>query len=116
MRKITVTLLIASLLSASSVAPSFAGGYYYGGGYGCNPLWPVAAALTTAAIIGSVVNASAPAQGGYGYAAPPPRTVVYSRPATYYVPGTYYAPRAYVGPRGYSAPRAYYPYRGYRVY
>jgi hypothetical protein len=115
MRKILATLIIASLLSATTVAPSFAGGYE------CNPFWPVAAALTTAAIIGSVANAAAPSPVVYGYGAPP-ATVVYTRPAAYYAPRPYYAPagyyaaRGYAAPRGYYAPRAHYPYRGYRVY
>src|SRR5512143_1429298 len=101
MRKIVVTLIVVSLLSLTSVAPVFAGGWgggYHGRGGGFNPLWPVAAALAIpAAIIGTVVAATVPAT--YGYAAP-------QAPVTYYAPGAYYAPRVYVAP-GYYAPRAY---------
>ena len=121
MRKIVVTFIIASLLSLTSVAPVFAGGWgggYHGRGGGFNPLWPVAAALAIpAAIIGTVVAATVPAT--YGYAAP-------QAPVTYYAPGAYYAPRAYPAPTGYYAPRSYaaptgnfarggyYPESGYR--
>ena len=65
MRKIVVILVVASLLSLTSVAPVFAGGWgggYHGRGGGFYPLWPVAAALAIpAAIIGTVVAAAAPA-------------------------------------------------------
>jgi hypothetical protein len=106
MRKIVTTLIIAGLLSATSVAPAFADGYYNGRVDVFNPLWPVAAALSIpAAIVGAVANLPVPVV--YGYPAP----VVYSNP--YYQPGPYYAP---YGPRGYYAPRGYYPYRGYRGY
>jgi hypothetical protein len=109
MRKIIVTLIVASLLSLTSVPPVFAGewgGGYHGRGCGFNPLWPITAALAIpAAIIGTVVNlATVPAT--YGYAAP-------QAPGTYYVPGAYYAQRAYVAPTGYYAPRAYVAPTGY---
>jgi len=106
MRKIVATLIVASLLSLTSVAPVYAGGWggaYYGRGGGCNPLWPITAALAIpAAIIGTVVNLAATVPPTYGYAAPAryyaPR--VYVRPA-------YYAPRAYIT-HGYYTPRGYY--------
>lgn len=103
MRKIVVTLVIASLLSLTFVAPVSAGGWgggYHGRGGGCNPLWPIAAALAIpAAVIGTVANLAATVPATYGYAAPQP-------PETYYAPGAYYAPRVYVVPR-YYAPRVY---------
>jgi hypothetical protein len=113
MRKIVVTLIVASLLSATSVAPVFAdgwGGYYHGRGGVFNPFWPITAALAIpAAIVGSVASLAVPPPVGYGYAAPPVAVAppVYPRPVTYYAPGPYYGPRVYV------APRAYYPVRGY---
>jgi len=110
LRKIVVTLVIATLLSVTASAPAFAngwGGHSHGRGGGVDPFWPVtwpiAAALAIpAAIIGTVAHVAVPGQAGYGYAAPP--APVYSGPATYY------APRVYVAPRG------YYPERGYRTY
>jgi hypothetical protein len=109
MRKIVVTLIVASLLSATTAAPVFAhgwDGYPHVRGGIFNPLWPVAAALAIpAAIVGTVANIAVP-EPVY---APPPAPV-YSGPATYY------APRVYVAPRGYYAPRAYYPVRYYRTY
>lgn len=106
MRKIVVILIIASLLSLTSVAPVFAGGgHHHGRGGGCDPLWPIVAALTIpAVIVGSVLAATVPPT--YGYPAP-------QAPETYYAPGAYYAPRAYAAPRGYYAPRAYAAPRGY---
>ncbi len=101
MRKITVVLIVAGLLSLTSVEPVAAGGWgggHHGRGGVVNPLWPIAAALTIpAAIIGTVVAATVPQT--YGYA---PQT-----PETYYAPGAYYAPRAYVAPMRYYAPRVY---------
>ena len=47
MKKIVVTLIVASLLSATTAAPVFAGGWgghSYGRGDGFNPFWPIAAA------------------------------------------------------------------------
>ncbi len=103
MRKIVVILIVASLLSLTSVAPVFAGGWgggYHGRGSGFNPLWPITAALgIPGAIIGTVVNLAATGPATYGYA---PQV-----PETYYAPGAYYAPRAYVSPTRYYAPRAY---------
>jgi len=116
MRKIVVTLIVASLLSLTSVAPVLAGGWgggYYGRGGACNPLWPITAALTIpAAIIGTVVNLAATVPPTYGYAVP-------QVPVTYYAPGSYYAPRVYPAPmryyasRVYAAPARYYRPRGY---
>ena len=118
MRKIVVTLIVASLLSATSAAPVFAngwGGYYHGRGGGFNPFWPIAAALAIpAAVVGTVAQLAVPQPGGYVYDAPP--VPVYAGPATYYAPQPYYAPRVYAAPRGYNAPRAYYPDRYYRPY
>ena len=89
MRKILATVLIASLLSAVSVAPAFAHKIHYPKGVVVlNPLLPVAAAVAFPAVI--VANAAVPVPVGYGYAAP----VAYSAP--YYLPGPHY--------------------RGYRVY
>ena len=109
MRKIVVALIVATLLSLTSVAPVSAGGWgggYHGRGGEFNPLWPIAAALTIpAAIIGTVVNLAATVPTTYGYAVP-------QAPETYYAPGAYYAPRAYAAPRGYYAPRAYAAPRG----
>ena len=113
MRKMISTLIIASLVSATSVAPAYADGWrgHHGGVF--NPLWPVAVALSIpAAIIGTVANAVTPVPVGYGYAAPP-APVAYSGYPTYYAPGAYYAPRVYVAPRGYYG---YPAYRVHRVY
>jgi hypothetical protein len=131
MRKILATLIIAGLLSATSVVSTFADENYYDMSV-FNPFWPIATALSIpASIIARVVDPgatvpvilptlAAPAPAVYSQPAPAvysrPAPVVYSRPAPYYVPGPYYAPRVYVGPRGYYAPRAYYPYGGYVVY
>ena len=88
MRKIVVTLIVASVVSLTSVASVFA-------------FWPVAAALyIPAAIIGAIANHAAQAPATYGYAAP-------QAPETYYAPEAYYAPRTYAAPTGYYAPRAY---------
>jgi len=113
MRKIVVTLIVASLLSLTSVAPVFAGGWgggYHGRGGGFNPLWPITAALgIPGAIIGTVVN----------LAATLPATAAPQAPETYYAPGAYYAPRAYAAPtryyasRTYAAPPQYYASRTY---
>ena len=104
MRKIVVTLIVASLLSLTSVAPVFAGGGgggYHGRGGEFNPLWPITAALSIpAAIIGTIVNLAATVPAPYGYDAP-------QAPETYCAPGAYYAPRAYAAPTRYYAPRAY---------
>jgi len=134
MRRIAVTLIVASLLSAATAAPVFAngwGGHSHGGRGGVDIFWPVAAALAIpAAIIGTVANLAVPAPVGYGYAPPavPVQPEVYSgsstyyapeqyyAPRTYYAPRQYYAPRVYVAPRGYYSPRPYYPARGYRTY
>jgi len=98
MRKIVVTLIIASLLSLTSVAPVFAFG------------WAI-----PAAIIGTIVNLAATVPSvplTYGYAAP-------QAPEIYYAPGAYYAPRSYVAAtryyasRVYAAPTRYYASRGY---
>ena len=107
MRKIVVSLIVASLLSATTAAPVFANGWdgypHLRGGI-FNPFWPVAAALAIpAAIVGTVASVTVPGP-------------VYSGPATYYAPGPYYAPRVYVAPRGYYGPRAYYHARYYRTY
>jgi hypothetical protein len=118
MRKIAVTLIIASLLSATSVAPVFAngwnGGYSHGRGYGFNPLWPVAAIVSAAlyipaAIIGTVAQIATPQPVVYTYAPPPAPVRVYSEPATYYAPRYSYAP----APNDYYAPRTYNQQRGY---
>jgi hypothetical protein len=111
MRKIVVTLMVASLLSLTFVAPVFAdgwGGGHHGRGGVFNPLWPVAAVLSIpAAIIGTVVNLAATVPPApYGYAAPPV-------PETYYAPGASYAPRVYAAPGAYYAPRAYAARPGY---
>jgi hypothetical protein len=133
MKKILITLIVASLLAATTAAPVFArgwGGHSRGWGGGVDIFWPVAAALAIpAAIIGTVANLTIPPPVGYGYGAPPVaiEPEVYSGPATYYGPGAYaprvyvaprgyYAPRAYAVPRGYYSPRPYYPDRGYRTY
>lgn len=117
MRKIVVTLVVATLLSATAAPVSADGwnGYYY---RGVDPLWPITwpinvALAIPAAIIGTVANALTPGPVGY-YAAPP--APYYSGPAAYYSPGPYYAPRAYYAPRGYYSPRGYYPARYYRTY
>lgn len=122
MRKIVVTLIVASLLSATSAVPVFANewnGYSHGSGVVFNPLWPITAALTIpAAIIGTIANSVVAGPGGYVYAVPPVpvRPVVYARPVSYYSPRPYYAPRVYAAPRGYYSQGAYYPTRGYRAY
>jgi hypothetical protein len=126
MRKIIVTLLVICLLSLTSAAPAFAGGWgrwHHGRGGGLNPLWPIMAALTIPeAIIGTAVNLAttvtyAALQSPETYNAPGPNYApgAYAPPTGYYAPGAYgpptvyYAPRAYAPPRGYYAPRAYGP-------
>ena len=108
MKKIVITLIVASLLSSTYVAPVFAGGWgggHHGRGGEFNPLWPIAAVLAIpAAVIGTVLAATVPPT--YGYAAP-------QAPEPYYAPGAYYAPRAYPAPTGYYAPRAYPAPTGY---
>ncbi len=103
MRKIIVALIVAGLLSLTSVGPVAAGewgGDHHGRSGEYNPLWPIAAALTIpAAIIGTVVNLAATVPQTYGYAP--------QAPETYYTPGAYYAPRAYIAPTRYYAPRVY---------
>jgi hypothetical protein len=112
MKKIVVTLIAATLLSATTAAPVFAHGYYGRGGVVIDPLWPVAAALAIpAAILGTVANAITPAPV---YVAPP--APVYSGPATYYAPRPYYRPRVYYAPRAYYPSRYYYAPRYYRTY
>jgi hypothetical protein len=132
MRKILSTLIIAGLLSAASVAPTFADDHYYGMSI-FNPFWPIATALSIpASVIASLVDPGArvpvilpvlppsplaysrPEREAYSrpprvvYSQPPP--VVYSRPAPYYVRGPYYGRSVYYGPNGYYyAPRGYYP-------
>ncbi|NVN89599.1 MAG: hypothetical protein HXX11_03255 [Desulfuromonadales bacterium] len=116
MKKIMITLIVGSLLSAALATPVFADGrdgfpHIRGGIF--NPLWPVAVALAIpAAVVGTVASLSVPEPVGYGYA-PHPLTV--AQPV-YSAPPAYYAPRVYVSPRGYYAPRAYYPERYYRTY
>lgn len=109
MKKIVVTIIVASLLSATTAMPVFAGGWgghSYGRGGGFNPFWPIAAALAIpAAIVGTAARLAVPEPV---YASPPVSVAtVYSGPATYY------SPRVYAAPRGYYAPRAYYSDRGY---
>jgi len=87
MRKIVVTLIVASLLSLTSVAPVFAFG------------WAI-----PAAIIGTVINLAAKVPATYGYAAP-------QAPQTYYAPRAYYAPRVYAARTGNFAPRGHYRVR-----
>jgi hypothetical protein len=116
MKKIVVTLIIGSLLTAATAAPVFANGWdgypNVRGGI-LNPLWPVAVALSIpAAIVGTVANVAVPVPVGYGYA-PQPQ---YVAPQVYPEHESYYAPRVYVAPRGYYAPRAYYRDRHYRTY
>jgi hypothetical protein len=118
MKKIMVTLIAASLLSATTAVPVFAGGW--GGhsrGGGVDLFWPITAALAIpAAIVGTVAHIAVPEPV---YVSPPVpiEPQVYSGPATYYSPRPYYEPRVYVAPRGYYAPRDYYPDRGhYRSY
>ena len=116
MRKIVLTLVVATLLSVTASAPAFAdgwGGHNHGRGGGFDPFWPItwpiAVALAIPAdIVGTVAHVAVPEPSGYGYAAPP--APAYSGPATYYAPEQYYEPRVYVAPRG------YYPERGYRTY
>jgi hypothetical protein len=114
MKKIVVTIIVASLLSATTAAPVFAdgwGGYSHGRGDGFNPFWPITAALAIpAAIVGTAVHLAVP-EPVY---APPPGSVatVYSGPATYYSPRVYAAPRGYYAPRAYYSDRSY--YRSYR--
>jgi hypothetical protein len=118
MKKIVVTLVVATLLSATATVPAFAdgwGGHGHGRGGGVDPFWPItwpiAAVLAIpAAIVGTVAHVAVPEPSGYGYATPP--VPVYSRPATYYAPEPYYEPRVYVAPRGYYHDRGYRSYRG----
>ncbi|MGO9611606.1 MAG: hypothetical protein ACLPX5_01015 [Dissulfurispiraceae bacterium] len=116
MRKIVVTLIVASLLYLTSVAPVFAGGWggwYLGRGGGFTPLWPITAALSIpAAIIGTVVNLAATVPAPYDYAAPQAPEAYYV-PRAYAPPSAYYAPRAYAPPSAYYAPRAYGPPSAY---
>jgi len=133
MRKMTVALAMAALLTTMAAAPAFADGWgypYHHGGVVVDPLlWPVAAALTLpAAIVGTVANALVPPPVAYGYPAAPAYSapVAYApyyapRPYPYYYgygPGVYVAPRGYYyGPRGYYyGTRGYYHARGYRYY
>ncbi len=113
MKKIMVTLIVASFLSATIVAPVFAdgwGGRSHGRGGGSDLFWPITAALLIpAAIIGTAVHLAA-REPVYAYAPPP----VIVEPEVYPVPETYYAPRVYVAPRGYYSSREYYPAGSYR--
>ena len=103
MRKILVALTAICLLSVTVVSPVFAdgwGGHHHGGGYGFNPLWPIAAAVNAAlyipaAIIGTVAQLATPQPVGYAYAPPPAPVRVYT---TVPSPGSY-APPAYYAPR-----------------
>jgi hypothetical protein len=117
MRKIIVTLVVATLLSATASVPAFADGWgehRYDGGLPGGILWPVVAALSIpAAVIDTVTHAAFPIPVGYSYPATAGPTV-YAGPAAYYAPS--YEPRVYVEPRGYYAPRGYYRERGYRTY
>jgi hypothetical protein len=141
MRKILATLIIAGLLSATSVASTFADGNYYGMSV-FNPFWPIATALSIpASIIARVVDPGArvpvilptlatpapaeysqPAPAEYSQPAPAvysrPAPVVYSRPApvVYSRPAPYYAPGPYYAPRVYVGPRGYYAPRAYYPY
>ena len=127
MRKILSTLVVASLLTATSVAPAFADEEYRMSVF--NPLWPIAFALSLpASIIAGVVDPGArvpvilptvpvPAPVAYsqrapeGYSQRAPEG--YAAPATYYAPGPYYAPTVYYGPSGYYGARANYAPSGY---
>jgi len=110
MKKIMVTLMIGSLLSAAIVTPVFAHGqdgfpHVRGGIF--NPLWPVAAALAIpVAVAGAIARATVPEPVVVVPAPVAPR--VYSAPPAYYAPREYVAPRPYYAP-----PRAYYPHDGY---
>ncbi len=105
MKKILVTLMIGSLLSAAVVTPALAHDWDHphvpGGIF--NPLWPVAAALAIpAAVVGAIASAADP---GPVVVAPPAPVAppVYSAPPAYYAPRVYVAPRPYYyAPRGYS--------------
>jgi hypothetical protein len=116
MRKIVITLIAATLLSATAAAPAFAdrwGGHHDRGIPG-GPLWPVVAALSIpAAVIDTVAHIAFPFHG-VGYPAIPVTAgpAAYAGPADY-APTAYYAPRAYVAPRVYVAPRGYYAPRGH---
>jgi hypothetical protein len=116
MRKIIVTFVVATLLSATAAAPVFADGWgesRHERGLPGGPLWPIVAALSIpAAVIDTVAHVAFPFPG-VGVTAGP---AVYAGPAAYYAPAPepYYAPRVYVEPRGYYAPRGYYRERGYR--
>jgi hypothetical protein len=106
MKKLFTTLVFASLLSVTSVAPVFADAVY--GMSVFNPLWPVATALSLpASIIANLVSPGANVPVVVP-TLPLPAPVVYQQPVPYY-----YAPRVYVGPGYYApryyAPRAYYP-------
>ena len=109
MRRIVITLIIGSLLSAAIATPVLANGrdgYPHLRGGIFNPLWPVAVALAIpAAIVGTVASLSVPEPVGYGYTAHPVAVAPTVRAAY----PTYYAPRVYAEPRGYYAPRAYSP-------
>lgn len=115
MKKLIVTLIIGSLLSAATVTPALASEWnppHVRGGI-FNPLWPVVAALSIpTAIAGAVANATVPAPV---VVASPPVSVA---PPVYAAPPEYYAPtRVYVAPRPYHyAPRAYYSDGYHRPY
>ena len=100
MRKIVITLIFSTLLSATAAAPAFANGWgrpYYERGLPGGPLWPIVAALSIpAAVIDTVAHVAFPFPG-VGY----PATPVTAGPAVYAGPAAYYAPRGYYRERGY---------------
>jgi len=132
MKKIMITLIAATLLSATAAAPAFAdrwGGHDHDRGLPGGPLWPIVAALSIpAAVIDTVAHIAFPFPGiGYpatpvtagpaGYAGPADYApTAYYTPRVYVAPRGYYAPRGHYAPRGYYEPRGYYRDRGYRTY
>jgi hypothetical protein len=142
MRKMVITLIAATILSATAAAPAFAdrwGGHDQDRGIPGGPLWPVVAALSIpAAVINTVTHIALPIPG-IGYPATPATAghAAYAGPANFaptahagpadyapaayagppdYAPAPYHAPREYVAPRGYYTPRGYYREREYRSY
>jgi hypothetical protein len=116
MRKIVVTLIVATFLSATVAAPVFADGWgrhsHVRGG-GIDLFWPITAALVIpAAIIGTMAHLAIPEPAVYTYA-PPPAAV---ETGVYAVPETYNESGVYAAQRGYYAPRGYYPARSYHRY
>jgi len=106
MKKIIITLMIGSLLSAAMVTPALAHDWDHprvpGGIF--NPLWPVAAALAIpAAVVGAVASATIPEPVVVAPPEPIAPPVYYSAPPAYYAPRVYVAPRPYYyAPRGHS--------------